>query len=87
MFGQKRPAVQRCISSKGFEKQCFIPFMNKYAGGIAKKVEEATVIATLGIDVTIALAGSKAGRLACMLSPAQIRSHSDWEGTCVLTCK
>ena len=56
-------------------------------GGIAKKVEEAAVISTLGIDVTIALAGGKAGRLACMLSPVQIRSHSDWEGTCVLTCK
>ena len=31
-------------------------------GGIAKKVEEAAVISTLGIDVTIALAGGKAGR-------------------------
>jgi isopentenyl phosphate kinase len=39
-------------------------------GGIAKKVEEAAVIARLGIPVVIAKAGSEAARLACSEGPA-----------------
>ncbi len=65
------------------------------AGGIAKKVAEASVIAALGTDVAIALAGSEAGRLACSLSPDELlgagqlsepggsgeRGITHWQGT------
>jgi hypothetical protein len=39
-------------------------------GGIAKKVEEAAVIARLGIPVVIAKAGTAAAELACAQGPA-----------------
>ena len=52
-------------------------------GGIAKKVEEASVIAALGTEVAIALAGSESGRLSCMQGPSQLRHQAGWGGTCV----
>ena len=59
------------------------PLLVPYAGGIAKKVEEASVIAALGVEVAIAQAGSDAGRLACLRHPRQLGGHSGWEGTCL----
>lgn len=44
-------------------------------GGIAKKVEEAAVIAATGTDVAIALAGSGDGLDACQLSLQQLKTR------------
>jgi hypothetical protein len=60
-----------------------------------KKVEEAAIIARLGLEVVIAHAGSENGRLACLLGSKQISEinkgcchHTDynlqsWQGTIV----
>ena len=86
------PRVRDALTlSKGVQPRAHLPVrFTQYAsqfphsiGGIVKKVEEASVIAALGVDVAIAMAGSDAGRLACQFSPRELKQQLGWRGTCV----
>ncbi len=60
-------------------------------GGMLKKIEEAAVIASLGIDVIIAKAGTHDGLQAMLKEPSELRSQQtegckssmSWRGTIV----